>query len=150
MKARTRLWGVAACAAALAGYAVLIAPGDALYAEAGMACAWMPTQSYTAHGVLYPFLHSVTDAADTPPAGYDTAEAGAALASYAQDEIPAAQKADVVAVMLEAFNDFSSFDALTFETDPYADWHALREESYAGQLVTNISPAGPSTPNAPF
>lgn len=44
--------------------------------------------------------------------------------------------------MLEAFCDFSDLtDAIT-ENDPYADYHALQTESYAGQLFTNIFAGG--------
>ena len=78
------------------------------------------------------------DAREHPPAGYHEAEAAAALEAYTQEDIPAERKVDVIAVMMEAFNDFSTFGNLEFAADPYADWHALTAESVSGQLVTNI------------
>jgi len=133
-----RALGCAACAALLMGFAGLALTSDTLYAKTGLACSWLPTQSYTSHGMLYPFLRSVRDAASTPPDGYDEAAAQATLAAYTDADIPDERRVDVIAVMLEAYNDFSTFGVLDFDTDPYADLHALEAESYHGQLVTNI------------
>ncbi|MEA4928996.1 MAG: LTA synthase family protein [Candidatus Limiplasma sp.] len=135
-----RAVGCAACAALLWGCVSIALPNDALYARTGLACAWLPTQSYTEHGVVYPFLRSAVAAADTPPAGYSEQEAAALLRQYPDADIPAERQVDVVAVMLEAFGDVSTLPGVTFAPglDPYADWHALQAESASGELVTNI------------
>ena len=52
------------------------------------------------------------------PDGYNEARASAALAAYPDSDIPAQRKVDVIGVMLEAFNDFSTFDNLDFTADP--------------------------------
>ena len=48
-----------------------------------------------------------------------------------------------VALMLEAYNDFSLYGELfPFARDPYAFFHALQRQSYHGPLVTNVFSAG--------
>lgn len=139
-RGRRRALSCAACAAILWACVGVALPNDALYAGTGLACAWLPTQSYTAHGVIYPFLRSATAETDPPPAGYDEATAAAVLASEPDSDIPADRRVDVIAVMMEAFADLSTVKPLTFapDADPYADWHALMAESNSGRLVTNV------------
>ena len=60
------------------GCGELLVTSDALYADTGLACSWLPTQSYSEHGVLYPFLHSVSELRATPPEGYNEQKAAAA------------------------------------------------------------------------
>ena len=133
-----RLAGCAVCVAALFGYGRLALPNDALYGQTGLSVPWMPTQSYVAHGVVYPFLRSATSLTAAPPDGYDEQMAAANLNRFADADIPDEQKVDIIAIMMEAFGDFSTVPGLTFENDPYADLHALMAESYAGQLVANV------------
>lgn len=136
-RARKRVLGGALCAAALLCYTRAL-PSDALYSSTALNVSWMPMQSYAAHGVLYPFLHSAAALAETPPEGYDEAEAAAGLAVYEDAAIPDGEKVSIVAVMLEAFGDFSKFPSLDFVADPYADLHALMAEGYSGELVVNV------------
>ena len=136
--ARQRLLGIALCLSLLFGYTRLLLPSDTLYGRTGLSVGWMPMQSYVAHGVTYPFLRSATAVAETPPDGYAQSSAKAALAQYRDAAIPDGQKVNIIAIMLEAFSDFSQLDGLTFAHDPYADWHRLAAQGYSGQLVTNI------------
>ena len=99
---------------------------------------WSPTGTYVCRGLIYPFLRSVKFATECPPDGYDSQKAAEALAKYSEDTIPDEKKVDVIGVMMESFGDFSKFKSLAFETDPYADFHALQAESYSGELVVNI------------
>lgn len=103
---------------------------------------WAATQVYTSKGFVYPFLHSVTSAFDTPPEGYKAAEAKEILSAYASEDIPQDKRVNVVGVMLEAFNDFSKYEQIPFSKDVYADYHAMEQESYCGNLVTSIFAAG--------
>ena len=102
---------------------------------------WSSTQQYLARGFVYPFLHSVTDAVPNPPEGYSEKEAAAILAQY-EDEDLSDKKINIVGVMLEAFTDFSVFDQIEMQRDIYGFYHALEEESYTGNLVTNIFAGG--------
>lgn len=103
---------------------------------------WSATQQYIAHGFLYPFLHSAADAVETPPAGYDKHQAELHLNAYADAGIPEDKKVNVVAIMLEAYNDFTRFGVPELAQDVYQIWHDLEAEGYSGNLVTNIFAGG--------
>ena len=103
---------------------------------------WSSTQQYISHGFVYPFVHSISDAIETPPQGYEEATAAAMLGAYEDADIPADQRVNVVVVMLEAFQDFSRFGVLDLPEDIYAGFHALEAESFRGDLVTNIFAGG--------
>ena len=103
---------------------------------------WSSTQQYLAHGFVYPFVHSVSAAFETPPPGYDTDVAQAMAAAFQDADIPEDQKVNVVCIMLEAFQDFSRFGTPELAYDVYAPYHALEAESYTGDLVTNIFAGG--------
>lgn len=104
--------------------------------------AWSATQQYVSRGLLYPFLHSVKSAMPRPPEGYYQEEAAQLLAEYEDADIPEDKKVNIVAIMLEAFSDFSGFEQIEFTQDVYAQLHALEAESYSGVLLTNIFAGG--------
>ncbi len=107
------------------------------------ASQWSATQTYTSKGFLYPFLHSITSAFETPPDGYSEDDAAAALAKYSNIGISADKKVDIFAVMLESFNDFSKYgERLNLTGDPYREYHELEREAVRGDLITNIFAAG--------
>lgn len=120
--------------------------GDGLYGKTAVNLAylsqWSDTQQYLSRGNLYPFLHSITDAFPAQPEGYDKKETAAILSQYEDGDIPAEQKVSVVGLMLEAFADFSRIDGVEVSPDVYAAYHALEEESYTGNLITNIFAGG--------
>jgi hypothetical protein len=103
---------------------------------------WSATQQYIAHGCLYPFLHSLNDAFETPPEGYDKSATAQLLAQYEDADIPEDQKVNIVGIMLEAYNDFTKFGVPELAQDVYQVWHQLEEEGYSGNLVTNIFAGG--------
>lgn len=103
---------------------------------------WSATQQYISHGFIYPFIHSFTDAIETPPEGYDKDTAAAYLADYQDADIPDDKKVNVISVMLEAYNDFSRFGTPDLKIDVYEVWHALEKEGYSGDLVDNIFAGG--------
>ena len=70
---------------------------------------WNPSQNYIAHGFVYPFFHSITGLIETPPSGYDPAKAAALLSSYEDADIPAGRQINIIAVMREAYVDFSRY-----------------------------------------
>ena len=103
---------------------------------------WSPTQNYIAHGFFYPFIHSVTECVETPPNGYSKKEAEALLAKYEDADIPEERKINMIAVMREAYVDFSDFDIPGLDTSGYDLYHQLQAESYSGNLLTNIFAGG--------
>ena len=103
---------------------------------------WSSTQQYIAHGFLYPFLHSAADAFETPPDGYSEERAALMLNAWENADIPEEKKVNVVAIMLEAYNDFTKFGVPELAQDVYQVWHELEAEGYSGNLVTNIFAGG--------
>jgi len=103
---------------------------------------WAATQVYLSKGFVYPFLHSAADAFDSPPEGYSEDRARHILAAYGDADIPDSEKVSVIAVMLEAYNDFTKFEVEGLSDDVYAAYHALEAESVTGNLVTNIFAGG--------
>ena len=70
---------------------------------------WNPTEDYISRGFLYPFLHSISDFVETPPEGYSRGKGGAMLEGYQDEDIPEERKVNVIAIMREAYADFSRF-----------------------------------------
>lgn len=105
---------------------------------------WSSTQVYISKGFVYPFLHSVTVGSIKAPDGYHEKETAALLDRYVAADIPEEQRVDIVTLQLEAFADFSRFDnveGIDWEK-AYSVYHALEEESYTGNLLTNIFAGG--------
>ena len=103
---------------------------------------WSDSDQYVCRGFLYPLLYSFRELSDGRPEGYDRAESEAYYKSLPSGDIPAEEQVSVIAIMLEAYNDFSKFGVLDFTDDPYVGLHALQAESAWGQLVTNIFAGG--------
>lgn len=103
---------------------------------------WSPTQEYVAHGCIYPFLHTVSDLIDTAPQGYSAQKAETLLAAYQDADIPEDRKINVIAIMREAYVDFSQYGIAGFDGSCYETFHQLKAESYCGDLLTNIFAGG--------
>lgn len=103
---------------------------------------WSATQNYVSHGFWYPFLHSVSDFVETPPPGYNKAETARLLAGYPDADIPEDKKINIIALMREAYADFSQYGIPGLDVSGYEVYHALEAESYTGDLVTNIFAGG--------
>ena len=103
---------------------------------------WSATQNYISHGFWYPFLHSIGDFVETPPSGYNKKDTAAFIASYADADIPADRKINIIGLMREAYADFSRYNVAGLDVSDYDVYHALEAESYTGDLVTNIFAGG--------
>jgi len=99
---------------------------------------WSQTQTYISKGFVYPFIHSFSYAFDQEPMNYSDSLAIEILDEFENDNIPKGKKVDIVAVMLEAYNDFSKFEQLNFLIDVYKPLHSIEEVSFSGELVNNI------------
>lgn len=139
----------------LGGVAVLLMvflPLQWLYADANtytnrtrneaLISPWSATQVYTSKGFLYPFLYSVKSASDAPPEGYSAAAAQSILAAYEDADIPEEKRVDLIAIQLEAYNDFTKFGVPELNPAVYEEFHKLEAEGYTGNLVTNIFAGG--------
>lgn len=104
---------------------------------------WNETDKYCCRGFLYPLINSFSELHSDKPAGYSKSAAAEYFSQYESQDIPDDQKVNIISVMLEAYYDFSTYpDIFSFETDPYAFYHQLQEESLTGTLVTNIFAGG--------
>lgn len=118
---------------------------DDIYNNAGNENAlknkWMESQQLQQRGLIYPFIYSYKKAFETEPKNYDETLAKATLDQYSSDPIPEDKKVNVIAIMLESYNDFSKFD-LTFTQDIYAPLHQIMDEGYHGTLISNVFGGG--------
>ena len=90
---------------------------------------------------MYPFIHSIVTAIDTPPDEYDEQTAKDTLSAYSDSDIPENKKVNILALQLEAFSDLTTVGMQGVD-DIYADYHALEAESYTGNLLTNVFGGG--------
>lgn len=103
---------------------------------------WSQSQQYQSKGFVYPFIYSIKTARDVELEGYDEAKAKEQLEKYSYADIPEDKKVNIIAIMLEAYNDFSKFEGVEFGIDPYENFHQIQKESLHGRLVTNIFAGG--------
>ncbi len=103
---------------------------------------WKDANQYMSRGVVYSFIRSIRDAKSSPPAEYDEKQAKEILEQFEDSDIPDSKKVHMISIMLEAYNDFSKFEGIEFEVDPYQNFHALQADAYSGKLYTNIFSAG--------
>lgn len=100
------------------------------------------TQIYVAHGFLYPFLYSAFQNIETPPEKYSKQQVVDILMDYKESDIPVSKQVNVIAVMREAYVDFSKYNIDGLECDGYDWYHQLQQESYCGELYVNVFGGG--------
>lgn len=103
---------------------------------------WFYSDQYVSRGCIYPFIRSAEELMELPPSGYNVEEVEKELSKFQNQDIPNGEKVNVISIMLEAFNDFSEFEGVEFDVNPYEDLHQIEAEAYSGELVTNIFAAG--------
>ena len=103
---------------------------------------WIITRTYQIRGLLYPFVYTFEDGFIKPPENYNKKEAEKVIDSYTYKDIDDDKKVNIVAIMLEAYNDFSKFEVIDFNEDIYAPLHKIQSNSISGNLVTNIFGGG--------
>lgn len=103
---------------------------------------WIFTRQSQVRGLVYPFVHSIKYIFYEKPDNYDKKEAKSILEKYNYENIPNDKKVNVIAIMLEAYNDFSKFNVIDFNEDIYKDLHDIEDDSISGNLVVNIFGGG--------
>lgn len=103
---------------------------------------WSDLEVYVSKGFLYPFVYSAKSVFPSAPEGYSDARAKALLAPYADADIPADRRVNIIVVMLEAYADLSEHPQIPVHDDVYAPLHALYAESCHGHLVDNVFGGG--------
>ncbi len=138
---RLRLLGLIAAAAIAAGCYKPLYVSAEVYRDTSnnkLVSQWSATGQYMSRGFIYPFLHSIQSAKKTPPEGYSPKLAEEILSRFEYRDMPEEKKVNIVAVMLEAYNDFSKFGVPGLYDEVYGPLHELEEKSYHGELITNI------------
>lgn len=103
---------------------------------------WIQSQQFQSKGFVYPFIYSTTYAKEIELEGYDEEKAIKDLNNYEYIDILEGKKVNIIAIMLEAYNDFSEFDNVELGIDVYKNFHDLQKESIQGKLITNIFAGG--------
>lgn len=103
---------------------------------------YIGTRNYQIRGLIYPFIYTLEDGIDKAPDNYNKKEIEDILNTYEYENIPNEKKVNVIAIMLEAYNDFSKFKKIDFTEDIYKDFHQIQKKSLHGNLVTTIFGGG--------
>ena len=103
---------------------------------------WQTTEFNVSKGFWYSFLYSATDLSKQKPDGYNKRDVKKLLEEYPDEDIPQKQKADVIAIQLEAFSDLTRLGLEGIAPETYEYYHELEQESYTGDLVTSTFAAG--------
>lgn len=103
---------------------------------------WSKTQQFQIRGFIYPFIYNSKIVKLQKPNDYDEKEIKNDLAKMKDKDIPLNEKVNIIAIMLEAYADFSIFDNIDFTTDIYENFHNIQEQSYFGSLITSVFGGG--------
>ena len=98
---------------------------------------WRDEEITAGGGLFWSLLRSLDEAFPVAPEGYSDEKAEEILAETPDAAIPEDQRVNVIVTMLESFSDFSVFDGVELQNDPYGPLHALQEESFHGTLIAD-------------
>ena len=76
---------------------------------------WGGTQQFISRGFIYPFLYSSKDVGMKKPDGYNKKEIENSLKDIKEDDIPEDKKVNIIAIMMEAYGDFSVYPQIEFD-----------------------------------
>lgn len=100
------------------------------------------TQKFQIRGFVYSFINSSKKYIYPTPRNYNERKVIDKLNSYYEKEIENDKKVNIIAIMLEAYADFSNYDSFDFNIDIYEKYNKLLEESYHGTLISNVFGGG--------
>lgn len=103
---------------------------------------WSDTQQMVSKGFVYSFIYSITKVHEPVPENYSEKAVEKDLASFTDAVIPDEKKVNIIAIQLEAFADLEQLGISGIDPSAYETYHALKQESYAGELITNIFAGG--------
>jgi len=103
---------------------------------------WIFTRQSQIRGLVYPFIYTLEEGKMVEPNGYDENKVKKILDEYEEQNIPSNKKVNIIAIMLEAYNDFSKFEEIELNEDIYKYFHRIQKKSISGTLVTNIFGGG--------
>ena len=97
---------------------------------------------YIASGFQYPFIHSITESAEKPPADYTEDKALSLLSDYTAEKIPEDNKVNILILQLESFSDLEAMGIDGISEEVYSNWRTLEKQSCNGLLIPNIIGGG--------
>lgn len=100
------------------------------------------TQKFQIRGFVYSFINSSKKYVYPIPRNYNERKVIDKLNSYLEKKIENDKKVNIIAIMLEAYADFSNYDSFDFNIDIYEKYNKLLEESYHGTLISNVFVGG--------
>lgn len=100
------------------------------------------TQAFVSRGFLYPFIHSMSQYKEIEPDGYNQKEVKMLFLEKNHQDIPEQQKVNIIAVMREAYSDFSQYNIAGLKNESFDLFHQLRSQSYHGKLHVNAFGGG--------
>lgn len=103
---------------------------------------WIATRQSQIRGLIYPFIYSSSEIFNNIPKDYDATATKKTLEKYNYENIPEDKKINIIAIMLEAYNDFSKFDSIEFTDDVYEKFHKIQKDSLSGNIVVDIFGGG--------
>lgn len=149
--ARTTLRGKSARCGLMIGFIVLALSVSGIYTDKNLynnlenfriLNKWSSTQNYISRGFIYPFIHSITDFIVEAPDGYSENKAKNLILQYEDEDIPDDKKINVIAIMREAYVDFSKYNIDGLDVSGYDAYHKLQKECISGNLIVNIFAGG--------
>ena len=111
---------------------------------------WIATRQSQVRGLIYPFIYSSTEMTVNPPDGYSEEKVKEILDDYDYSDIEEDKKVNIIAIMLEAYNDFTKFDSINFTEDVYEQFHEIKGNSLYGELIVNVFGGGTATTERMF
>lgn len=103
---------------------------------------WSQTQQFQSKGLVYPFTYSISQSKDRILEGYDEDKAKQLLEDKSYSNIAEDKKVNIIAIMLESYNDFSKFKNVDLDHSVYENYYNIVDNSYSGKLITNVFGGG--------
>ena len=103
---------------------------------------WSQTQQFQSKGLVYPFIYSITQSKDRVLVDYNEEKAKQLLENKTYSNIAENEKINIIAIMLESYNDFSKFKNVDLDPSVYENFYNIINNSYSGKLVTNVFGGG--------
>lgn len=95
---------------------------------------WVQSDQFKSKGFVYPFIYSITYAKEVELEGYNEKKAEKDLFKYDHKAIPENERVNIIAIMLESYNDFSEFNGVDLGIDIYQNFHEIQKNPYKESL----------------
>lgn len=102
---------------------------------------WIEVEQEKAHGMIYSFFYSINDVVAKKPEKYNEKKIASIWNSYDDADIKENEKINIIAIMLESYNDFSKF-GINFSKYPYESFDYIKKNSLNGRIVNDMFGGG--------